>query len=129
MIELSRFMKSFQHALRGVRVVFSSEQSFRIQFYITLFVLVLAVVFRVSLWEWIVLLFLAGAVLSLELINSVFERMIDAFKPRIHPVVRDIKDVMAGTVLIASLIAAAIGIIIFSPYVLELVRLITSSYT
>lgn len=125
MVEFYRLMKSFRHALRGVRVVFSSEQSFRIQFYIALCVLLLAIFFRVSLLELMILLFLVGAVLSLELINSIFERMIDAFKPRIHPVVRDIKDVMAGTVLIASLISVAVGVIIFYPYLLELVRVLT----
>jgi len=116
MIKISQLSKSFLHAWRGIRVVFWAEQSFRIQVFIGLFVLFLACGFEVRLIEFTLLLLLVGAVLTLELINSVFERIVDAFRPRLHPVVRDIKDIMAGTVLIVSFIAAVLGIIIFLPY-------------
>ncbi len=61
-------------------------------------------------------------VLIMELINTVFERIADVIKPRIHPYVRLIKDVMAAVVLISSLVAVAVGIIIFLPYVRELLK-------
>ncbi len=102
--------------------MFVSEQNFRIQVYAALLVVVLAMGLGVKTYEWIVLVLLIGLVLSLELINSVFERIVDSFKPRIHPVVKDIKDIMAGAVLLASLFAAIVGVMIFLPHVLELVR-------
>src|SRR3989339_847889 len=120
MIELSRLVKSFSHALRGVRVAFKTEQSFRIQIGIAFFVILFAFFFQIQAFEWIVLLLLVESVLILELINSIFERIIDTFKPRIHPVVRDIKDIMAGVVLLGSLISLFVGITIFFPHVLEL---------
>lgn len=121
MIHIGRFFRSFKHALRGVSVVFATEQSFRIQVSIALVVLVFGVVFQVRTHEWILLVFLVGSVLTLEIINSIFERIVDSFKPRIHPVVKDIKDIMAGAVLIVSVIAAAIGVTIFYPHFIELV--------
>ncbi|MBI2475286.1 diacylglycerol kinase family protein [Candidatus Uhrbacteria bacterium] len=114
MISVSRLIKSFSHALRGVRVVFKNEQSFRLQSFAAVAIVLFAIWFRVSVFEWIVLLLLIGLVLTLELINSVFERIVDTFKPRIHPIVRDIKDIMAATVLLMSLVALVIGVIIFS---------------
>lgn len=122
MIELNRLVKSFSHALRGVCVVFKAEQSFRIQTSVAFFVFLFALFFHIEAFEWIILLLLVGSVLILELINSIFERIVDAFKPRIHPVVKDIKDIMAGAVLFGSLISLFIGMIIFFPHVLELVR-------
>lgn len=116
MIKLGQLKRSFKNAWRGIVVVFRSEQSFRIQVFVGLFVLVLAYGFKVRSVEFILLLLLVAAVLSLELINSVFERMADLFKPRLHPVVRDIKDIMAGTVLLVSVLSAVIGIIIFWPH-------------
>jgi len=104
-----------------VWIVFNSEQSFRLQLFAAIVVGMLGMWFQIRRSEWIVLLLLIGSILSLELINSVFERMIDAFKPRIHPIVRDIKDIMAATVLIVSCIAVIIGLIIFVPYVRALV--------
>lgn len=121
MIHLGRFFQSLKHALRGVCVVFASEQSFRIQVYAALLVLVAGIAFGIRTHEWIVIVLLIGSVLTLELINSIVERIVDSFKPRIHPVVKDIKDIMAGAVLIVSLIAAAIGCTIFYPHVVDLV--------
>lgn len=115
-MSIHRLIKSFVHALRGIRVVIKSEQSFRIQILSAVTVVVLGVVFWINSFEWIILFLLIGLILTLELINSIFERIVDAFKPRIHPIVRDIKDIMAATVLIMSLISLVIGIVIFWPY-------------
>ncbi|TAL49753.1 diacylglycerol kinase family protein [Patescibacteria group bacterium] len=119
MISFGRFFKSFQHALRGVIVVFSAEQSFRIQVYVALFVVVAGFFFQIKTYEWILLILLIGSVLTLEIINSIFERIVDSFKPRIHPMVKDIKDSMAGAVLLVSVIAAIVGITIFYPHLVR----------
>jgi len=124
MISVGRFFKSVQHALRGVSVVFGAEQSFRIQVAIALLVMVAGIVFQVKTYEWIILVLLVGSVLTLELINSIFERMVDSFKPRIHPMVKDIKDIMAGAVLIVSVIATVVGITIFYPHLVDLLTVL-----
>jgi diacylglycerol kinase len=121
MIQLKLFYRSLSHAVRGVLVVFRSEQSFRIQLFAGVVVIALAGWFSVRWFEWVVLLLLIGFVLSMELINSIFERIVDTVKPRIHPVVRDIKDMMAAAVLIASVFSIVIGFTIFWPYLTTLV--------
>ncbi len=121
MINFRQFRQSMTHALRGVRVVFLSEQSFRLQIFFALVVIALGFRFRITAMEWIVLLLLLGMVLSLELVNSVFERIVDTFKPRIHPIVRDIKDLMAAAVLVMSVFAFFVGMIIFWPHLALLI--------
>jgi len=120
-IDLKQLKSSFAHALRGVIVVYKNEQSFRLQILIGIIVLALALFFSVSSFEYIILILLIGCILSLEMINSIFERIVDSFKPRIHPIVKDIKDIMAGTVLLVSIMAVIIGITIFDSYFIELV--------
>lgn len=118
MIHVGRLFASFRNALRGVFVVFRTEQSFRLQVVAGFVTILLAWYFQVTPFQWVVLILFIGCVLVLELINSVFERLVDSFKPRIHPAVRDIKDIMAGVVLLASAAAAAVGVWIFLPHVL-----------
>ena len=125
MIHIKHFWKSFKHALRGVGVVFKNEQSFRIQVICAVFVVFASALFRIKVYEWILVLLLIGSVLSLEMINSILERIVDSFKPRIHPIVKDIKDVMAGTVFVASVISAIVGLIIFYPYLEKLVSMLS----
>ncbi|OGL97346.1 hypothetical protein A2318_02670 [Candidatus Uhrbacteria bacterium RIFOXYB2_FULL_45_11] len=117
MISGKQLRKSFGHAANGFTTVFRSEQSFRLQIVAAFFVLVLALVFRVTHVELIVLLFLIASVLILELINSIFERVLDAFKPRLHPIVKEAKDMMAAAVLLMSFFSLVIGVLIFYPYV------------
>lgn len=121
MIDPGRLTRSIKHALRGVVVVFQNEQSFRLQVLAGILVFFFAVFFSVTTFEYIILILLVGSVLTLEMVNSIFERIVDSFKPRIHPIVKDIKDIMAGAVLLVSIIALIIGITIFDKYFLELV--------
>lgn len=112
-----RLIKSFFYAIRGLRTVFVSELSFRLQILASLVVIFLMFWFPLALWQRIILMALVAAVLVLEVLNTVVERLVDAFKPRVHPVVAEVKDMMAGAVLIAALVAAIVGILVFWPYV------------
>lgn len=120
MIYLRAFFQSTRHALRGVALVFRHEQSFRLQILAGVVVIALAWYFRVPSTHVLILLVMIAAVLSLEIVNSIFERILDGFKPRIHPIVRDVKDIMAGSVLIVSLVSVLVGCVVFWPYVQKL---------
>lgn len=116
MFSLKKFKNSLLYAIAGLRTVFKEEQSFRVQVLAGLVILILAIVFRIKKWETVILILVVVFVLVLELINSIFERVADLLKPRVHVYVETIKDIMAGAVLLSSLAALAIGVIIFWPY-------------
>jgi diacylglycerol kinase len=120
MIRLRQFFYSVRHALRGVAVVFRDEQSFRLQTAAAVAAVSLGLYLRVPSTHLLILLAMVAAVLTLEIVNSIFERLADAFKPRLHPMVRDVKDAMAGSVLIVSVVSALVGIVIFWPYLAKL---------
>ena len=101
--------------------MFKAEQSFRIQVVGAVCAVIASTVFQISTYQFLIVLLLIGAVLTLEIINTIFERLVDSFQPRIHPIVRDIKDIMAGAVLIASIVSLVVGIVIFWPYLAETV--------
>lgn len=111
-----KLVLSFKFAFRGLRYVIRHEQSFRIHLIIAFLVVVLMVYFKVALWESVALIIAVIMVLVLELINSTFEKMVDILEPRMHPYAQVIKDIMAATVLLASIGATAIGLIVFIPY-------------
>ena len=114
---------SIKHAVRGVKLALKSEKSFRIQMAMAFAIFVALFMFPLHMSERALLLVAVGAVLVLELVNSTVERMLDLFKPRLHPYVRDIKDLMAAAVLLASIFALIIGILVLGPYASVLVRL------
>ena len=110
---------SFKYAFNGLKYIIKYQQSFRIHLIVTLLVVALMIYFKITLWESVALIIAILMVLVLELINSTFEKIMDILKPRIHPYTEVIKDTMAATVLIASIAAAAIGLIVFIPYIVN----------
>jgi len=117
---MKRLWTSGRHAWRGMRVAFVSEPNLRIQIAVTMLVLLLASALSVKPWEFILLLLLCAAVITLELFNTVIERMADGLSTRLKPIIRDVKDIMASAVLLVSFVAVIVGVIIFVPYLLRL---------
>lgn len=116
MIMIKQFIRSLKHAIDGLRFVASREQSFRLQIFVAIFVLVAVAVLDLAIWQKILLILLVCAVLVLEVINSIFERIADALKPRLNPVVKEVKDMMAGAVLLTAVTSAVVAAMIFWPY-------------
>ena len=119
MIKIKRLIKSFKYAFAGLNKVFWEEQNFRLDFILALGVILLAVILKIAIWEFIILVLVIALVLILEIINSIFERLLDLLKPRIHQYVKDIKDMTAAAVFIAALAAVIIGLLIFLPYLIN----------
>lgn len=111
------FEKSFRHALAGLRYAFREERNFQIEIIAGVLVFITTFLFPLSWIERSVVLLLMSTVLTLELLNTALERVLDMLKPRIHPYVKVVKDMVAGAVLLSSLTAFLIGLIIFFPYV------------
>lgn len=120
MIRIKRLYKSFIYAFRGLFKTFREEQNLQIQAVAAIFIIVLAVLFQVSRFEWSVLIIIIALVILAEIINSAVERVTDVLKPRINSYVKEIKDIMAAAVMLASITALVVGIIILGPYFLKL---------
>ena len=118
MISLRTFFRSLRHALRGLLEVAHTEHSFRVQLLAASAAIALAFVFPLAPWQRIVVILLAAAVLVLEVMNTIVERLADAVARRLSHIVREVKDMMAGTVLLVSITSAVVGTVIFLPFVL-----------
>jgi diacylglycerol kinase len=118
MARRTRLFKSFKFAWQGLVKVFKEEQNFQIHSAIAVLILLLAFYFQIVVWQWVILILIIALVLVLEIINSIFERLLDLLKPRIHEYVGDIKDMTAAAVFVGALAAVIIGLIIFLPYII-----------
>ncbi len=113
------FAKSFYHAMHGLIYVFKNEQNFRLQIMAAIAVIATSIIFPISKYELIAVILLVLLVMVLELINSAFELFVDVAKPRLHHKIQLIKDIMAATVFLSSLVAIVVGVIIFWPHFFE----------
>lgn len=89
----------------------------KFHFFVSLVVVALALVLKLSKSDWISIIFLIGFVISLELTNTAIEAVVDAFTDKEHPGAKMAKDIAAGAVLVAALTSMILGTIIFLPYI------------
>lgn len=108
-----KFLRSLKHAKSGLRVMFLSERNFRIHLLIAFLVISLAVWQHISRFEWLILLLVISLVLILEIVNASVERLVDMLTPQTHHFAKEIKDLLAAMVLLASILAVFVGIFIF----------------
>ena len=122
MFSFQRFKRSFVDAWRGIAYIYRKEQNFRIQLVLSFFILIAIILLPIRPWETVVLILLAVMVLTMEILNTALENFSDMFKPRVHPYVGVVKDLMAGAVLITALGALIIGLIILLPHFISLLK-------
>jgi diacylglycerol kinase len=107
------FINSFIYAGRGIWFTLKNERNFKIHFVGVFLAIAAGVYLGISAVEWSLVILAIGLVLVAELINTAVERLGDkAAGRRQDPLVGKAKDIAAGAVLLAALIALAIGIII-----------------
>ena len=72
---------------------------------------------RISVTEWMVCLILFGLIMSLELVNTALEAVVDLVTQEKKKKKKKAKDAAAGAVLVSAIMSAIIGLIIFLPKV------------
>ncbi|HWA32258.1 MAG TPA: diacylglycerol kinase family protein [Candidatus Paceibacterota bacterium] len=115
-------IKSTNHALRGIAVFFKTSHNSWLHVFFGGLAAYLGVILHISEGEWATLVLAIGLVIVSEAFNSAIERDMDLTSPEYHPYARDTKDMAAGAVAISIIIAGLIGLIIFLPKILPLIR-------
>lgn len=113
-----RHIKSFKYAFEGIFHALLHEPNFRIQVLIAVIAVGLGVHYKIQASEWGILILSMGALLSAEMINTVVEEFIDIFIKDQRPEIKVVKDIAAGFVLLAAVVASLIIFLIFGPKVL-----------
>ena len=117
------FYKSLGYAISGIIQCIQKERNIKIHLVFMFLVIICGFLFRLSITEWLVCILLFGLVISLELVNTAIEAVVDLCTQEYHPHAKIAKDTAAGAVLISAIASVVIGLIIFAPKILSLVSL------
>jgi len=117
-----RVVKSFAFAITGIKTAIRTERNMRIHLFLSGVVIPCAFLFSLSKVEWLLIILLIGGMLSLELLNTAIERVVDLYTEEYHPLAKQAKDLAAGAVLIYALVAIIIGVVIFVPHFMVFFR-------
>jgi len=112
--------KSFGYAFQGIAACIRQERNMKIHVSAAVLVTAAGTLLRISVPEWIVCLILFGLIISLEMMNTAVESVVDLVTDEYKPLAKRAKDAAAGAVLVSAIMAAVIGCIIFIPRIAAL---------
>ncbi|NQX78554.1 diacylglycerol kinase family protein [Gilvibacter sp.] len=113
---IGKRLMAFKYAGRGAWLLLKNEASIQVQAVIAVVVTVSGFYFEITATEWILQFFAIGLVMATEGANTAIEEIANFIHPERHPKIGYIKDVAAGAVFFAAVIAIVIGCIIYIPY-------------
>jgi diacylglycerol kinase len=115
-----KFLNSFRYAWNGLAMAFKEQLNIKIHLIIAVLVIVAGFYFNVTITEWCILIFAIALVISLELINTAIENLVDLVTLERKPLAGKIKDIAAAAVLVSAIASAVVGIIIFYKYIFNI---------
>ena len=116
------FAASLRWAIRGLYYAFRTQRNFRIELAITVCVFALGLFWGITKVEWSIILLSVCLVLAAELANTALEYMVDLYEKKFDYLAMMAKDIAAACVLLNSLHAVVQGILVFGPYVGDIVK-------
>ena len=118
----SNLFTSFKYAWAGISYAFSTQRNFRIHVCVCLLALGLSIFLRLEAIEVVVIGITSGLVLTLELLNTALESLVDlTVKQTYHDLAKIAKDCAAGAVLISAFVAIFVASILIIPRLIQLI--------
>jgi diacylglycerol kinase (ATP) len=109
-------MVSFQYAGQGIGYAFRTQRNFRIHVLVGLLAVGLALGLGLSAVEVAVIILTGGLVMTMELINTALESVVDlTVQQTYHELAKIAKDCAAAAVLMSALMAVAVAVCLLLP--------------
>ena len=112
---MQRLFNSFKFAFCGLFSAIKSEKNLQIHVIISVLVIIVGILLKISITEWIAVLLCIALVISAELLNSAIEKLSDFVCGEKNSKIGYIKDISAAAVVVCAIISAVVGVMIFLP--------------
>ncbi len=106
-------LKRFRYALEGILNAIKTESHLRFHIVASFYVILFAYLGAFNCTQWCILFLTVAGVLVLELINTAVEEVCNLYTREYNKLVKRIKDIAAGAVLILSIGAVAVAFSLF----------------
>ena len=115
-------LTTFKYAWQGLRYFFDAELKATIHLIAAILAIGLGLFLKISAIEWMMIAIAIGIVFIAEIVNTAIELLVDMIRPEQNKVAGVTKDLAASAVLVASVTAFAIGLIVYLPKLLIIVK-------
>lgn len=113
-----KLLRSFRYACQGIITAIIDQQNLKIHLLAVVVVVSAGLYFHITTVEWCLVILCFGMVITAELVNTAIEYLVDLVSPQQHSLAGKAKDIAAGAVLVAAMVAAIVAGFIFIKYIL-----------
>lgn len=115
-------LDSFKHAFAGIYYALKFNRNIRIHFVAAILVIIASIVLKVNAFEMGILGVMILLVICTEMINTAIEEVINLLTSEHRVEAKIAKDVSAGMVLLTAMGSIIVGILVFTPHILKLLK-------
>ncbi len=108
--------------MKKIKEFFNREQNLLIHICATVVVTIFGIIFKLKLYEWLLVYSMVTLVITSELINSAIELTVDLYTKKFHPLAMVAKDVAAAAVVTSAFTAICVGLYVFLPKFIGLIN-------
>ena len=108
-------LRSFGFAFKGLKWMMGTQHNAWIHLFAAVAAILFSIYFSISRIEWLFVILSIGLVFMAEMFNTAIEFLTDIVTPQFNEKAGKVKDIAAGAVLVAALIALIIWVVIFIP--------------
>lgn len=116
------FISALKNSFNGIKYVFTTQRNLKIQVVISIIVILASLFFKISFIEWAVVILIICMVFFAELVNTVVETIVDMITIEYNESAKIAKDISSGAVTLVSITSVIIGLLIFLPSILEIIK-------
>ena len=106
-------LKSFKYAFLGIGYCIKNERNMRIHIIIALYALYFSRYYSFSKVQYAVLCMLFALVITMEMINTSIEKLVDISAPGFDFKAKAAKDIAAGAVCVCAIFSIIIGVLFY----------------
>lgn len=117
------FLDSVKNCLEGISYTITHENNFKREIILGIIAVILSLILKINILEWVVVILLICFVLVCELINTALEKTVDLYTKEYNETAKIVKDVAGASVFVMCMFAAIIGVIIFLPKIINLINI------
>ena len=120
---LKHYFYSTKYSFEGLLYAYKNEKSLWMHGLCSIVDICLGIIFKITLVQWSMILISLGVILSIELLNTAIEAVVDMITLEYHPLAKIAKDCGSAATFVAVLIAVVLNAFIFIPKIMVLLHL------
>ena len=118
MTNLRKIISKFNYAVKGLKIAFTTDNSFKVHFIVSILVIISGIILKLDRFEWIIISLSIGNVLIAELFNTAIEYIVKMFTSEYHELAEKLLDISAGAVLLSVFLSITLACFVYIPHLM-----------